>query len=174
VSAVTGTRPRPAVPSSRPPLPALPAPLAAWLPGAASSVAAARDAARGFVAAARLEDPERGVDLVVSELVTNAVAQVDGCGAQVRLGLELLLPGHVRVTVWDPISGQPRRPQRMADTWAETGRGLILVGAYASAWGTRPEELGKSVWADVPVLAPAWWRPAGTVPGQGTPGTLAG
>ncbi len=136
-------------------------------------MAAARDAARGFVAAARLEDPERGVDLVVSELVTNAVAQVDGSSAQVRLGLELLLPGHVRVTVWDPISGQPCRPQRMADTWAETGRGLILVGAYASAWGVASEELGKSVWAAVAVLAPAWWSPSGTVPGQGSPGAIA-
>ncbi len=167
MSAVAGAHPQPAAPS-RSPLPPRPAPLAAWLPGAAPSVAVARETARGFVASSRLQDPERGVDLVVSELMTNAVMQVADCGAQVRLGLEVLLPGHVRVTVWDPISDQPQRPARMADTWAETGRGLMLVGAYASAWGVVPEELGKSVWADVPVLAPALWRPAGTVPGQGS------
>jgi hypothetical protein len=133
-----------------------------WLPGAAPSVRAARHGARAFVDGAKLVDPDGGVELVVSELATNAVTAVGGDGGvQIRVGFELLAPGFVKVTVWDPTSARPRRrPGLAADPMALGGRGLFLVDAYASIWGVLPQELGKSVWARVPVGLPPWWSAA--------------
>ena len=102
------------------------------------------------------------VELVVSELVTNAVhASEDLAGSRfkgrwspgpppVRLWLQT---DHTRVLVqvWD---GSDRMPQlREPDLAAENGRGLFLVTTLSARYGSYPLEgsSGKVVWAEVGV-----------------------
>ena len=90
-----------------------------------------------------------GVELVVSELVTNAVhaSRRLGSASSVR---SWLLAGVQRmlIIVWD-ASPQVPVPAGVGPD-AESGRGLLLVAAASSAWGTEssPSE-GKTVWAVV-------------------------
>jgi anti-sigma regulatory factor (Ser/Thr protein kinase) len=78
--------------------------------------------------------------LATTELVTNAV--VHG-----RPPIELRLHQEntdVRIEVRDRATYQPRKPR--PDHTAEHGRGLQIVAALASRWGTRPTQHGKTVW----------------------------
>jgi len=78
--------------------------------------------------------------LATSELVTNAVLY--GAGP-----LELRLRAHkaeVLVEVLDRATFQPRKLRPTVDD--EHGRGLQIVAALSSRWGTRGTEDGKSVW----------------------------
>jgi hypothetical protein len=88
------------------------------------------------------------VELVVSELVTNAVAASGSLEhiSPVRLWL-LADTARALILVWD---GNPQLPVRMdVDEAAESGRGLLLVEAISSRWGTyaTPQRGGKTVWA---------------------------
>ncbi|MFB7939749.1 SpoIIE family protein phosphatase [Streptomyces sp. NPDC056049] len=82
--------------------------------------------------------------LVVSELVTNAVAHTQG---EVRLGLTLT-GDRLRVAVND---ASPRTPVKTENVdWEATGgRGLLLVAAMSAAWGSVPFSGGKQVWCDI-------------------------
>ncbi|WP_254792736.1 SpoIIE family protein phosphatase [Streptomyces sp. CC77] len=84
--------------------------------------------------------------LVVSELVTNAVAHTRG---EVRLDLTLA-GDRLRIAVNDT---SPRAPVRAASTdWEATGgRGLLLVEAVSASWGSLPLGGGKQVWAELTV-----------------------
>ncbi|WP_176903212.1 ATP-binding protein [Nonomuraea maritima] len=82
--------------------------------------------------------------LVVSELVTNAMRHGGGAGLLRLLGgggrLVCVVSDHNRAT---PVSATP-------DTFSEYGRGLHLVDALCSAWGWLvPRDSGKLVWAIV-------------------------
>jgi len=90
------------------------------------------------------------VELVVSEIVTNAV-QASG---------ELSLPGVVRlwllsdrervlVLVWDASPRHPVPAGESMDEIGEGGRGLMLVDAMSERWSwyPDPETGGKVVWA---------------------------
>lgn len=112
-----------------------------------AELASAREARR-FVAecAARMYRPEvvETAQLLVSELVTNAVAHA---GTRVEVECALTEEG-LRVSVCDgssqlPTPGQP-------DAWDEQGRGLVLVDTLASRWGTdaHPDN-GKAVWFEL-------------------------
>jgi anti-sigma regulatory factor (Ser/Thr protein kinase) len=90
------------------------------------------------------------VEIVVSELVTNAVcaSQSTDLAAPVRLWL-LSGKARIAVLVWDAC---PQPPVRMdADGDAENGRGLLLVEAISDHWGSSAsqETGGKVVWAVV-------------------------
>ena len=90
------------------------------------------------------------VELLVSELVTNAVraSQLTGNGSSIRLWLRSD-KNIVLILVWDE---NPRPPVRMDVTEnAESGRGLVLVEAFSDAWNWyRPDGMvGKIVWAQV-------------------------
>ena len=100
--------------------------------------------------AERCED----IGIVVSELLTNALRHAlpgsgqDGPGWPVQLGL--LQPGScVLCAVADPSPSAPA--PRPPDCFAETGRGLHIVGALSDEWGcitcTTPKNKGKVVWA---------------------------
>lgn len=87
------------------------------------------------------------VDLVVSELVTNALlhARIEGRGsAPIRLevlrDLDFLL---CRVT--DGSLAPPA--QEPAGDTAENGRGLLLVDILSAQWGWFSGPAGKAVWA---------------------------
>lgn len=83
--------------------------------------------------------------LVVSELVTNAVAHTRGsaAGPHPRRGPA----AHRRQRHLTP------RPVRAASTdWEATGgRGLLLVEAVSASWGSLPLGGGKQVWAELTV-----------------------
>jgi DNA-binding NarL/FixJ family response regulator len=84
------------------------------------------------------------VELLLSELVTNAVVHANS-SPDVALRL---LPDRLHVAVTDRMQLDLDRPP--ADDDAESGRGLSLVEALASSWGTVPVDDGKIVWFDVP------------------------
>ncbi|GAA3839571.1 SpoIIE family protein phosphatase [Streptomyces phyllanthi] len=94
--------------------------------------------------------------LVVSELVTNALAHTDG---QVRLDLTLV-DDRLRVAVADSSPRTPVGPASIG--WEATGgRGILLVEAMSSAWGTVPAGGGKQVWAETAIGRPRAGGPAG-------------
>ncbi len=90
------------------------------------------------------------LELMVSEVVTNALVHAD---SQVDLRLREG-PDHIRLEVRDsdvtppvpsPISGSDQENAR-----AEHGRGLLIVESLAAAWGTSPSGRGKTVWLELP------------------------
>ncbi|MDQ1679216.1 MAG: hypothetical protein QOI42_75, partial [Frankiaceae bacterium] len=83
------------------------------------------------------------VELVVSELVTNAVLHA---GVPVRLSVTVG-PEAVRIEVRDASRALPVRPLHTED--AMTGRGLALVTALTRQWGVEAVDDGKVVWAEV-------------------------
>ena len=95
--------------------------------------------------------PERVLDaalLVVSEAVTNALRH--GSGA-----IELCVAvgdGRIRLEVSDEGGGLPRRRPTADDDLGEGGRGLYLLDALTTGWGTehRTDRPGKTVWMEIP------------------------
>ncbi len=81
--------------------------------------------------------------LLVSETVTNAVLHA---GTALTLRLELR-DGVVRVEVGDGSQRLPVRRHFSPD--AGTGRGLMLIDALASRWGTSETGDGKVVWFEL-------------------------
>lgn len=113
------------------------------------SVPAARRLARRLAERAGLTpDTAEAVELVVSELVTNAVIHT---GTPSRLHL-VVARGVVRIEVCDEAPLPPML--RLTSATATTGRGLRLLNALTESWGV--EEVdggGKMVWAEVAVEA---------------------
>jgi DNA-binding NarL/FixJ family response regulator len=87
------------------------------------------------------------VQLLVSELVTNAVVHA---GSEVEIAVRLLVDS-VRIEVVDRAPDAKLRPSSPS-TEDESGRGLLLVETLASAWGVEPLDGGKAVWFEVPRL----------------------
>ncbi|WP_405556716.1 ATP-binding protein [Streptomyces sp. NBC_01171] len=86
------------------------------------------------------------VALVVAELAANAVLHGRVPGRDFELRLQRA-PGHIRVEVSDTHPAHPKLPT--PDPTAEGGRGLLLVDAVATRWGTAPRTgPGKTVWAE--------------------------
>ncbi|SES34964.1 Anti-sigma regulatory factor (Ser/Thr protein kinase) [Streptomyces sp. yr375] len=87
-------------------------------------------------------------ELVMSELVTNAVRTGAVIGIQLR-ALEAVL----YVEVWDRTEDPPVRGNPGPETVG--GRGLLLVEGLAKRWDVyRPRVGGKVVWAELPLAAP--------------------
>lgn len=86
------------------------------------------------------------IELLTGELVSNAVVH-GPADAQVLVGLRIDRRT-VRVSVRD--TGQSRPRVRHPEPTAPSGRGLALVEALSSAWGTATHpDGGKTVWFDV-------------------------
>ena len=117
-----------------------------------SAVTCARLHARLVLAEWGLKPLAETTELLVSELVTNAVRASAGLVAR-HLGLpvvQLWLSADregVLIEVWDADERMPVCEQPDPD--AEHGRGLLLVEALSEDWGTyRPAGYpGKIVWA---------------------------
>ncbi|MEV0675213.1 SpoIIE family protein phosphatase [Actinosynnema sp. NPDC050436] len=108
--------------------------------------------ARAFVARHLAEWGLTGVSdtalTVTSELVTNAVKHADNPGV-----LRLHHDGtRLTVDVADTGTSTPRVLETTLDE--EGGRGLYLVNALTSRWGTRGTPDGKVVWAEIRTPAP--------------------
>ncbi|MFC7637969.1 SpoIIE family protein phosphatase [Streptomyces thermogriseus] len=114
------------------------------LPREPRSVGHAREYARAQLAAWDLEQLTDTTELLVSELVTNALRYGEG-----EIRLRLLLDRTLVCEVWDAGLVQPRR-RRARDT-DEGGRGLQLVGLLSAAWGSRRTPHGKTVWFELPL-----------------------
>ncbi len=93
-----------------------------------------------------LEDcpPDRveTAELLVSELVTNAVRH-----AETGLVLTISVVPRVRIAVDD--SSSDLISARLAEADQDTGRGLAIVEALASAWGCESAPQGKRVWFEL-------------------------
>jgi anti-sigma regulatory factor (Ser/Thr protein kinase) len=83
------------------------------------------------------------VELLTSELVTNAV--LHGKGEPV-LAVEVD-EDRVRVAVHDDLPEVPvvRNPGPLA----ASGRGMQLIDTLAARWGVEPDEKGKDVWFEL-------------------------
>ncbi|NUT10676.1 MAG: ATP-binding protein [Nonomuraea sp.] len=114
-------------------------------PGEPSSVPAARRWARRALSdqtesIATAQD----VELMVSELVTNAVKH--GSRGRVTVALSAM-DGTIRVEVHDPGHGTPIRRYPRPESLG--GRGLMLVEQLAVDWGVRLDPEGTTVWFEV-------------------------
>jgi len=106
------------------------------------SASAARRATAAQLDRWELDELRPDAELLVSELVTNAVLHSAG---DVTVTLAVA-DGLLEVGVTDP--GSPLRPQRRSGPpWnAEGGRGLRLVDRIATEWGVAALARGKQVW----------------------------
>ncbi|MFG2660910.1 ATP-binding protein [Streptomyces sp. NPDC048425] len=111
-------------------------------------MAQARKYATAQLAAWNLEDLTFTTELVVSELVTNAVRYSDG-----PIGLRLIRDRTLTCEVSDTSSTAPQL--RRADDSDEGGRGLFITGEVTQHWGTRPTGRGKIIWAEQTLPQPA-------------------
>lgn len=99
--------------------------------------------------------------LLVTELVTNAVVHA---GTAVELHIDTTGAG-LRVEVVDSSPGGLPLPQRTVEDNREGGRGLLLLDALSSAWGSTHTATGKSLWFRLGALEPATpTRDAGDAP----------
>ncbi|GGP52974.1 ATP-binding SpoIIE family protein phosphatase [Streptomyces abikoensis] len=106
----------------------------------------ARRLARRALARWGLEDLTDGVELLVSEVITNAVRY-----AERPITLRLLRTDVLRCEVGDDVPQLPRlRQARPSD---EGGRGLYLVNKMARRWGATRLSTGKVVWFELPLPA---------------------
>ncbi|HTQ94033.1 MAG TPA: ATP-binding protein [Streptosporangiaceae bacterium] len=134
-------------------------PLSSCLPLGALATAppCARLHARAVLAEWGLGSVSEAAELIVSELVTNAVRisadaqRQHGGEAGVPVVIVRLAAGwdRVLVEVWDSFTGGPLIGRGRLDD--ESGRGLLLVEAVCDRWGWRPVRgrPGKVVWAEL-------------------------
>ncbi|MFD4576991.1 SpoIIE family protein phosphatase [Streptomyces sp. NPDC058417] len=102
----------------------------------------ARRLARRALVRWGLEDMTDAVELLVSEVVTNAVRY-----ATRPVTLRLLRTDVLRCEVGDDVPQLPRLRQARATD--EGGRGLILVNRLARRWGATRLSTGKVVWFEL-------------------------
>ncbi|WP_436773735.1 ATP-binding protein [Yinghuangia sp. YIM S09857] len=127
--------------------------LSLCLPATVEAVPRARHALRGSMREAIPGEPLDVLELLVSELVTNAVQHSP---QSTTVTVEVLRGERtIRISVTD--AGVPLPRQRRAKSAAESsadehGRGLLLVEALAESWGSRSVPGGKVVWCDVDAL----------------------
>nr|WSZ98152.1 SpoIIE family protein phosphatase [Streptomyces sp. NBC_00857] len=102
----------------------------------------ARRLARRALSRWNLEELSDSVELLISEVVTNAVRY-----AERPVTLRLLRTDVLRCEVGDDSPQLPR--QRRARDTDEGGRGLFLVNRLARRWGATRLSTGKVVWFEI-------------------------
>ncbi|WP_406386801.1 ATP-binding protein [Streptomyces sp. NBC_01618] len=109
-----------------------------------AAVSEVRCALREFLRYRWPDEPAEVAELLLSELVTNALIHTSQ-GAVVTVSVS---PTRLRVEVRDFVSGLP--PSYVPDADDGThGRGLFLVQSLADAWGVGAHALGKVVWFEL-------------------------
>lgn len=116
-------------------------------PADPSVVADARVWANQQLAVWELEEMAFTTELVVSELVTNAIRYAGG-----PVGLRLIRDRALVCEVSDPSNTHPRL--RRAHDTDEGGRGLFLVAQLTDRWGSRYTHSGKTIWTEQPLAPP--------------------
>ncbi|MFE8943099.1 SpoIIE family protein phosphatase [Streptomyces sp. NPDC007856] len=117
--------------------------VAAWeLPSDPEDVAHARHLACAQLSAWGLDEASFTTELMVSELVTNAIRY-----GRPPIQLRLIHQDATLICeVYDSSGTTPH--MRRARIFDEGGRGLLLVAQLAERWGTRHDRVGKTVWAE--------------------------
>ncbi|MGW7365144.1 ATP-binding protein [Streptomyces sp. NPDC054841] len=116
--------------------------VASWdLPADPAVVATARSLAARQLTSWSLEEEAFTTELIVSELVTNAIRY-----ARAPIRLRLIRDRALTCEVSDGSSSAPRL--RHARTTDEGGRGLLLVAQLSERWGTRFSGEGKTIWTE--------------------------
>ncbi|MGW0733929.1 SpoIIE family protein phosphatase [Streptomyces sp. NPDC002851] len=119
--------------------------ITSWdVPDDPAAVADVRAAVAGQLSAWGLEELAFTTEVVVSELVTNAIRHASG-----PIQLRLLRDRTLICEVSDASSTSPHL-RRATDT-DEGGRGLFLVAQLAGRWGTRYTARGKVIWTEQPL-----------------------
>lgn len=109
-----------------------------------SEVQRARLLVREQLALWGLQELSETAELLVSELVTNALRV-----AKDRVELQLMRVGKLLVEVSDDDHNLPSlEPSEALD---EDGRGLSLVSHLSARWGTSRKAVGKVVWFELPL-----------------------
>ncbi|MFJ9545560.1 SpoIIE family protein phosphatase [Streptomyces erythrochromogenes] len=127
--------------------------IAEWeVPGEHAAVSRVRNAGSAQLVEWGLGDIAFAAELILSELVTNAIRYGS---APVRV--RLLRDRSLICEVSDSSSTSPHL--RYAATTDEGGRGLFLVAQYAERWGTRYTDRGKVIWAELPLTGGAEPQP---------------
>ncbi len=116
-------------------------------PGDLDAVAEARASAVRQLSAWHLDDLAFTTELVVSELVTNAIRYAGG-----PVDVRLIRDRSLICEVTDPSNTQPRLVR--AAVTDEGGRGLFIVAQCTSRWGCRYGRRGKTIWAEQPIAGP--------------------
>ncbi len=117
--------------------------VAVWdLPSDPSFVAQARRNATDQLTVWGLDEAAFVTELVVSELVTNAIRY----GEQ-PVQLRLIHEGTTLICEVSDASGTAPHMRR-ARIFDEGGRGLLLVAQLTQRWGTRHTLFGKTIWAE--------------------------
>jgi anti-sigma regulatory factor (Ser/Thr protein kinase) len=116
--------------------------VATWnLPADPSVVAEARDHVTRQLAAWGVADAAFTPEIVVSELVTNAIRY-----GRPPLQLRLIRDRTLICEVADSSTTAPH--MRRARSFDEGGRGLMLVAQLTQRWGTRHSRAGKTIWCE--------------------------
>ncbi|WP_461087257.1 SpoIIE family protein phosphatase [Streptomyces deserti] len=116
--------------------------VATWdVPPDPAHVAGTRQAATAQLAAWGLDEAAFVTELVVSELVTNAIRY----GAP-PIQLRLIRDRTLICEVSDGSSTSPHL--RRAHAFDEGGRGLLLVAQLTQRWGSRQTPRGKTIWCE--------------------------
>ncbi|MFF7635273.1 SpoIIE family protein phosphatase [Kitasatospora sp. NPDC008050] len=117
--------------------------IAAWeVPADPSAVARVRAEASEQLTRWGLEEQVFTTELVLSELVTNAIRYGTGDPVQVRLLYD-------RSLICEVSDGSSTSPHlRYAADEDEGGRGLFLIAQLTEGWGTRYHARGKTIWCE--------------------------
>lgn len=107
----------------------------------ASAVAVVRKEATEWLADQGLDEEGFVTELILSELVTNAIRY----GSE-PITVRLLYDRALICEVSDCSSTSPHL--RYAEATDEGGRGLFLVAQFAERWGTRYTARGKVIWSE--------------------------
>ncbi|MFI6978626.1 SpoIIE family protein phosphatase [Embleya sp. NPDC050154] len=122
--------------------------VAEWeVPSDPAAVAGMREVVSAKLEEWGLGDQLFGTELILSELITNAIRY----GSE-PIRVRLLRDRSLICEVADGSSTAPHL--RYAATMDEGGRGLFLVAQIAARWGTRYIPEGKIIWAEQPLPDP--------------------
>ncbi|MFJ9606726.1 SpoIIE family protein phosphatase [Kitasatospora sp. NPDC101176] len=119
--------------------------VAEWeVPSDPAAVGAVRSSVAERLASWGLDEAAFVTELILSELVTNAIRYGSG-----PIRVRLLRDRALICEVSDGSSTSPHL--KYAATTDEGGRGLFLVAQFADRWGTRYTATGKVIWTEQPL-----------------------